>query len=164
VSCLVSSCGNRASGRFDDCLDWLKERLADPTGDRICESLRIAREVGDTDKLSVHPLVHAFARDRLGDAEARKWSDVAVRLVASAFPYLYRDLSTWPQAAALFRHVFAAVHHATSLSVALEECPPLLVAAGNYLHLMASSRRPARYSCRRWRLPKPNMGSITPKC
>src|SRR4051794_19812304 len=34
----------RASGRFHDALDALKERLADPVGDRIVESLRIARE------------------------------------------------------------------------------------------------------------------------
>ncbi|CAN5427018.1 hypothetical protein BH11ACT8_BH11ACT8_01790 [soil metagenome] len=34
------------TGRFADCLDRLKERLADPVGDRVVEGLRIAREVG----------------------------------------------------------------------------------------------------------------------
>jgi tight adherence protein B len=36
----------RTTGRFQDCLDRLKDRLADPVGDRLVESLRIAREVG----------------------------------------------------------------------------------------------------------------------
>ena len=39
----------RLTGRFDDSLDRLKDRLTDPVGDRIVESLRIAREVGGTD-------------------------------------------------------------------------------------------------------------------
>src|SRR5581483_7320952 len=33
----------RASGRFNDCLDALKEDLADPVGDRVCETMRVAR-------------------------------------------------------------------------------------------------------------------------
>lgn len=36
----------QVSGRFGDCLDRLKERLADPVGDRVVEGLRVAREVG----------------------------------------------------------------------------------------------------------------------
>ena len=36
----------QASGRFGDSLDLLKHRLADPVGDRVCEALRIARDVG----------------------------------------------------------------------------------------------------------------------
>ncbi len=39
----------RATGRFTDCLDRLKERLADPVGDRLVEALRLAREVGGSD-------------------------------------------------------------------------------------------------------------------
>lgn len=34
------------TGRFNDSLDALKARLADPVGDRVVEGLRIAREVG----------------------------------------------------------------------------------------------------------------------
>ena len=34
----------QTSGRFGDCLDRLKERLADPVGDRVVEGLRVARE------------------------------------------------------------------------------------------------------------------------
>jgi hypothetical protein len=36
----------QVTGRFGECLDRLKERLADPVGDRVVEGLRIAREVG----------------------------------------------------------------------------------------------------------------------
>lgn len=36
----------QVTGRFADSLDRLKERLADPVGDRVVEGLRIAREVG----------------------------------------------------------------------------------------------------------------------
>ena len=39
----------RASGRFAECLDSLKADLADPVGDRVCETLRVAREVGGSD-------------------------------------------------------------------------------------------------------------------
>jgi tight adherence protein B len=39
----------RATGRFVECLDRLKASLADPVGDRIIESLRMAREVGGSD-------------------------------------------------------------------------------------------------------------------
>jgi tight adherence protein B len=34
------------TGRFGECLDRLKDRLADPVGDRVVEGLRVAREVG----------------------------------------------------------------------------------------------------------------------
>ena len=36
----------QVTGRFGECLDRLKARLADPVGDRVVEGLRIAREVG----------------------------------------------------------------------------------------------------------------------
>ena len=35
----------QVTGRFGECLDRLKARLADPVGDRVVEGLRIAREV-----------------------------------------------------------------------------------------------------------------------
>ena len=36
----------QVTGRFGESLDRLKERLADPVGDRVVEGLRVAREVG----------------------------------------------------------------------------------------------------------------------
>ena len=40
---------HQVTGRFSESLDRLKERLADPVGDRMVEGLRVAREVGGGD-------------------------------------------------------------------------------------------------------------------
>ena len=45
----------RTTGRFHDCLDRLKDRLSDPVGDRIVESLRLAREGGGSDLARCRP-------------------------------------------------------------------------------------------------------------
>ena len=58
----------RATGRFHDCLDRLKERLSDPVGDRLVESLRIAREVGGSDLGRLLRTLSAFLRE---DARTR---------------------------------------------------------------------------------------------
>lgn len=65
----------RASGRFGTCLDALKDDLADPVGDRICETMRVAREVGGSDLGTVlrtlSELLRADARTR-SELEARQ--------------------------------------------------------------------------------------------
>ncbi len=38
----------RVSGRLGECLDALEADLADPVGDRVCETVRMAHEVGGT--------------------------------------------------------------------------------------------------------------------
>jgi len=43
----------RATGAFARCADLLKEELADPVGDRILETLKMAREVGGTELVGV---------------------------------------------------------------------------------------------------------------
>lgn len=58
----------RATGRFNDCLDRLKRQLADPVGDRIIESLRIAREVGGSDLGRLLRTLSGFLRE---DARTR---------------------------------------------------------------------------------------------
>ena len=58
----------RATGRFSECLDGLKARLADPVGDRVVESLRMAREVGGTDLGRLLRTLSAFLRE---DARTR---------------------------------------------------------------------------------------------
>ncbi|HSK26850.1 MAG TPA: type II secretion system F family protein [Jiangellales bacterium] len=78
----------RATGRFHDCLDRLKERLADPTGDRIVESLRIAREVGGSDLGRLLRTLSAFLRDdsrTRAELETRQgWTVNAARLAVAA--------------------------------------------------------------------------------
>jgi tight adherence protein B len=81
----------RVSGRFHDALDDLKDRLADPTGDRIVESLRIARDVGGGDLGRVLRTLSAFLREEArarAELETRQsWVVNAARL-AVASPWI----------------------------------------------------------------------------
>lgn len=81
----------RTTGRFDDALDRLKSTLADPVGDRVCESLRVAREVGGTDLGRLLSALSSFLRE---DARTRSellarqsWSVNAARMAVCA-PWL----------------------------------------------------------------------------
>jgi tight adherence protein B len=65
----------RVSGRFDQSLDLLKARLADPVGDRVIEGLRIARDVGGGDVGRMLRTLSSFLRDDLrtrGELESRQ--------------------------------------------------------------------------------------------
>jgi len=81
----------RTSGRFQDCLDRLKDRLADPVGDRLVESLRIAREVGGSDLGRLLRTLSTFLREDArtrAELETRQgWTINAARL-ASAAPWI----------------------------------------------------------------------------
>lgn len=81
----------RTTGRFTSSLDRLKDNLADPVGDRVCESLRVAREVGGTDLGRLLATLSGFLRD---DARTRSellarqsWSINAARMAVAA-PWL----------------------------------------------------------------------------
>lgn len=81
----------QVSGRFGDCLDRLKDRLADPVGDRVVEGLRIAREVGggELGRLlrNLSSYLRAEARTR-SELEARQsWAVNGARLAVAA-PWL----------------------------------------------------------------------------
>lgn len=81
----------QATGRFHESLDLLKERLADPVGDRVIEALRIAREVGGGDLGRVLRSLSGFLRDDLrtrGELESRQsWTVNGARLAVAA-PWL----------------------------------------------------------------------------
>lgn len=81
----------RTTGQWGGALDRLKQELADPVGDRVCESLRVAREVGGTDLGRLLSTLSAFLRD---DARARSellarqsWGINAARMAVAA-PWL----------------------------------------------------------------------------
>ncbi|WP_029135560.1 type II secretion system F family protein [Nakamurella lactea] len=81
----------RTTGHFNDSLNRLKAALADPVGDRVCESLRVAREVGGTDLGRLLTTLSSFLRD---DARTRaelmarqSWSVNAARMAVCA-PWL----------------------------------------------------------------------------
>lgn len=81
----------RATGAFNESLTRLKAALADPVGDRICESLRVAREVGGTDLGRLLSTLSGFLRE---DARTRSellarqsWAISAARMAVAA-PWL----------------------------------------------------------------------------
>ena len=81
----------QVTGRFGDCLDRLKERLADPVGDRVVEGIRIAREVGGGElgrllrNLSGYLREDARTRSELESRQA--WAVNGARLAVAA-PWL----------------------------------------------------------------------------
>lgn len=96
----------RASGRFGDCLDALKARLADPVADRIIEALRITRDVGGTDVGRLLRTLSQFLREDTrtrGELEARQsWTVNAARLAVGAPWVVLALLSTRPANAAAY--------------------------------------------------------------
>jgi tight adherence protein B len=82
---------HRASGRTAEALDRLRDRLADPVGDRVVETVRLAREVGGTDVGTVLRTLAAFLREDArtrAELEARQsWTVNAARVAVSA-PWL----------------------------------------------------------------------------
>jgi tight adherence protein B len=81
----------QATGRFGDCLDRLKIRLADPVGDRVVEALRVAREVGGSDLGRLLRTLSTFLREDArtrSELESRQsWTVNGARLAVTA-PWL----------------------------------------------------------------------------
>jgi tight adherence protein B len=95
-----------ASGRFGECLDRLKDRLADPVADRIVEALRLAREVGGSDLGRLLRNLSQFLRD---DARTRAelvtrqgWTVNAARLALAAPWAVLALLSLRPETVAAY--------------------------------------------------------------
>lgn len=103
----------RATGRFTDSLDALKERLADPVADRIIEALRLTRDVGGTDLGRLLRTLSSFLRDDLrtrGEIEARQsWTVYAARLAVAAPWVVLAMLSSRPEAMAAYDSTAGAV-------------------------------------------------------
>lgn len=96
----------RATGRFDDCLDRLKQRLADPVGDSVAESLRVARAVGGGELGKLLRTLSSFLRENArtrGELESRQsWTVNAARLAVAAPWILLGLLSMRPDALAAY--------------------------------------------------------------
>ncbi len=113
----------RATGRFMVCLDRLKADLADPVGDRVVESLRMAREVGGSDLGRLLRTLSTFLRD---DARARAeletrqgWSINAARLAVAAPWILLALLSLRPEAVASYNGRTGAIVIASGAALCL---------------------------------------------
>ena len=87
------------TGRFGECLDRLKERLADPVGDRVVEGLRIAREVGGGELGRLLRNLSGYLRDDArtrSELESRQaWTVNGARLAVAA-PWLVLLLHVLP--------------------------------------------------------------------
>ena len=96
----------QATAHFTDCLDRLKDRLADPVADRILETLRMSREVGGSELPAVLRGLAVYLRQDLairGEVQARQtWVINAARLGAAAPWVVLLLLSTRPEAAASY--------------------------------------------------------------
>ena len=81
----------QVTGRFGECLDRLKDDLADPVGDRVVEGLRIAREVGGGELGRLLRNLSGFLRDDArtrAEMESRQaWTVNGARLAVAA-PWL----------------------------------------------------------------------------
>jgi tight adherence protein B len=103
----------RSRGRFADALDALKDRLADPVGDRICEALRITREVGGSDLGRLLRTLSAFLREDArtrSELEARQsWTVNAARLAVAAPWIVLALLATRPESVAAYARPEGAV-------------------------------------------------------
>jgi tight adherence protein B len=96
----------RATGRFGECLDRLKATLADPTADRIVESMRVAREVGGTDLGRLLRTLSTFLRDDArtrAELETRQgWTVGAARLALAAPWIVLAMLALRPETVAAY--------------------------------------------------------------
>jgi tight adherence protein B len=103
----------RATGRFGDSLDRLKARLADPVGDRIVESLRLARDVGGSDLGGLLRTLSTFLRDDArtrAELETRQgWTVNAARLAVAAPWLLLAILALRPEAVLAYNTTAGAV-------------------------------------------------------
>lgn len=96
----------RATGNFQQCLDRLKQELADPFADRLVEALRIAREVGGTDLGRLLRTLSSFLREDArtrAELETRQgWTVNGARLAVAAPWIVLALLATRPQAVAAY--------------------------------------------------------------
>jgi tetratricopeptide (TPR) repeat protein len=119
--------------------EHIPEPLASTASDRLAmnRAIRVLRRYSLIDasdeSLSVHRLVQAVVRDRLGEDEEKRWTETAVRLLSAAFPLESEDVRTWHRCSRLLPHALAAIAHAESREVASEEMSLILNQTGLYL-------------------------------
>lgn len=103
----------RLTGRFNECLDRLKAALADPVGDRIIESVRMAREVGGSDLGRLLRTLSSFLREDArtrAELETRQgWTVNAARLALAAPWALLGMLALRPEAVRAYNSATGAV-------------------------------------------------------
>jgi len=118
--------------------EHLPKSLADSVADSLAfnDALAALRRYSlievESDVLSVHQLVQAAVRDRLGEDILKMWAEAAVRLVNNTFLFDSDDVGTWHESSRLLPHALAATEHAERYKVAPEETGHLLKEVGLY--------------------------------
>ena len=111
----------RATGNFGTCVSELKSRLADPTADRILETLRMSRDVGGSELTTVLRNLASYLRQESAirsEVEARQsWVVNAARLGVAAPWVVLLLLATRPEAAAAYNTSAGAVLIVVGLAV-----------------------------------------------
>jgi tight adherence protein B len=113
----------RSSGLFSPAADRLKAALADPVADRIIETLKMAREVGGGELVTVLKALAASLRDDAAvrsEIEARQsWTVGAARLGVVAPWLVLALLATRPEASVAYNTPAGAVVIVIGLVVSL---------------------------------------------
>lgn len=113
----------RSTGNFSLCLDGLKRRLADPTADRIFETLRMSREVGGNELTTVLRNLAAYLRQETAvrsELEARQsWLMNAAKLGVAAPWIVLLLLATRPEAVAAYNTAAGALLIVVGLGVSV---------------------------------------------
>jgi tight adherence protein B len=103
----------RLTGGFAPALDSLKDRLADPVADRLCEALRITREVGGSDLGRLLRSLSSFLREDArtrSEIEARQsWTVSAARLAVAAPWLVLALLASRPESVAAYNRPAGSV-------------------------------------------------------
>lgn len=113
----------RSTASFAISIDRLKERLADPVADRILETLRMAREVGGTELVTVLRNLSAYLRQEAAirsEVEARQsWVRNAAKLGVAAPWAVLLLLGTRPEAAVAYNSPVGATLIVAGLAVSV---------------------------------------------
>jgi tight adherence protein B len=121
----------QATGVMGPALDDLKHALADPVGDRVVETIRLAREVGGTELPSVLRALAASLRADAAvrsEAEARQsWVVIAARLGVAAPWVVLLLIGSRPEAARAYNSAGGMLLLAAGLVVTIVAYRAMLV-------------------------------------
>ena len=119
--------------------EHIPKPLASTAADRLAmnRAIRILMRYSLIDasdeSLSVHRLVQAVVRDRMGEDDGDGWAETAVRLLSAVFPLESEDVRTWHRCSRLLPHALAAAAHAGAREVAPDVTQHILNQTGLYL-------------------------------
>ncbi len=85
-------------------------------------------------KLSLHRLVGAVARDRMGEARGKIWAEAAVALLNNIWPFNSQDMDTWGTCPALLPHLITALELVETYEIITERAATLNGEVGFYLN------------------------------